>query len=124
MVAKHHLQRGFKMTVQTVEQTTTTKATKVVLEQVKQLTEIRAEIARLEKLKVAVTTEVEKAFGVDKKAKTSEFATLTHNAIEFARLDWRSRKGIDSEKLALEFPEAFEACQKPSVYSVIVSLFK
>ncbi len=124
MVAKHHLQRGFKMTVQTVEQTTTTKATKVVLEQVKQLTEIRAEIARLEKLKVAVTTEVEKAFGVDKKAKTSEFATLTHNAIEFARLDWRSRKGIDSEKLALEFPEAFEACQKPAVYSVIVSLFK
>ncbi len=112
------------MTVQTVEKTTTTKATKVVLEQVKQLTEIRAEIARLEKLKVAVTTEVEKAFGVDKKAKTSEFATLTHNAIEFARLDWRSRKGIDSEKLALEFPEAFEACQKPSVYSVIVSLFK
>jgi len=112
------------MTANTLEQTTTTKGSKVVVEQVKQLTEIRAEIARLEKLKVAVTEEIEKAFGVDKKAKTSEFTTLTHNSIEFARIDWRSRKGIDTEKLALEFPEAFEACQKPTIYSVIVSLFK
>jgi predicted phage-related endonuclease len=108
-----------------VQQTTeVAKGSKVVVEQVKQLTEIRAEIARLEKMKEAVTAEIEKAFGVDKKSKTSAVTTLTHNAIEFARLDWRSRKGIDSEKLALEFPEAFEACQKPTVYSVIVSLFK
>ena len=114
------------MTVQTVEQTTTTKATKVVLEQVKQLTEIRAEIARLEKLKVAVTTEVEKAFGVDKKAKTSKFETLIHNGIEFARYDWRVRKGLDEEKLAKEFPEAYEACFKSdkTIFGVIVSLFK
>lgn len=100
------------------------KGSKVVVDQVKQLTEIRAEIARLEKEKVALTAEIEKAFGVDKEAKTSEFDTLTHNAIEFARLDWRSRKGVDLDKLAVEFPEAFEACQKPTVYSVIVSLFK
>jgi predicted phage-related endonuclease len=104
--------------------TTTTKGSKVVVEQVKQLVEVRAEIARLEKQKVALTEEIEKAFGVDKNAKTSAFTTLTHNAIEFARLDWRTRKGVDTEKLALEFPEAFEACQKPTVYSVIVSLFK
>jgi hypothetical protein len=67
---------------------------------------------------------LKKAFGVDKDSKTSEFDTLTHNAIEFARLDWRSRKGVDLDKLAVEFPEAFEACQKPTIYSVIVSLFK
>jgi hypothetical protein len=73
---------------------------------------------------LALTAEIEKAFEVDKEAKTSRFSTLTHHAVEFARIDWRSRKGIDSEKLALEFPEAFEACQKPTVYSVIVSLFK
>ena len=113
------------MTTSTTTATTaTTKATKVVLGQVRELTEVRAEIARLEKLKLALTAEIEKAFEVDKEAKTSRFSTLTHNAIEFARIDWRSRKGIDSEKLALEFPEAFEACQKPTVYSVIVSLFK
>lgn len=112
------------MTTKTAEQTTTTKATKVVVEQVKELVEIRAEIASLEKQKQALTAEIEKAFGVDKKAKTSEATTLKHNGIEFARLDWRTRKGVDLEKLAVEFPEAFEACQKPTIYSVIVSLFK
>lgn len=112
------------MTTKTAEQTTTTKATKVVVEQVKELVEIRAEIASLEKQKQALTTEIEKTFGVDKKAKTSEATTLKHNGIEFARLDWRTRKGVDLEKLAVEFPEAFEACQKPTIYSVIVSLFK
>lgn len=112
------------MTTKTLEQTTTNKGSRVVLEQVKQLTEIRAEIAILEKQKDALIAEVEKAFGVDKKAKTSLFTTLTHNAIEFVRLDWRSRKGVDTEKLAEKFPEAYEACQKPIVYSVIVSLFK
>lgn len=107
-----------------VEAEGTTKATKITLEQVKELIEVRAEIASLEKRKEALTAEIEKVFGVDKKAKTSMFTTLKHNGIEFARLDWRTRKGIDSEKLALEFPEAFEACQKPTIYSVIVSLFK
>lgn len=111
-------------TTTTQTATTSTKATKVTLEQVKQLVEVRAEIARLEKMKVALTAEIETAFEIDKARKTSRFSTLTHNAIDFARIDWRSRKGIDSEKLALEFPEAFEACQKPIIYSVIVSLFK
>ena len=112
------------MTTKTLEQTTTTKGSKVVVEQVKELVEIRAEIALLEKQKLALTAEIEKAFGVDKKSKTSAFLTLTHNGIEFARLDWRSRKGIDTEKLAEKFPEAYEACQKPTLYSVMVSLFK
>jgi predicted phage-related endonuclease len=116
--------RGNKMNAKTAEATTTAKGSKVVVEQVRELVEVRAEIARLEKLKVALTEEIEKAFEVDKTAKTSKFTTLTHNAIEFARLDWRSRKGVDLEKLAVEFPEAYEACQKPTVYSVIVSLFK
>lgn len=113
------------MTIQIpVVEEATTKATKVVVKQVKELTEIRAEIAQLEKQKLALTAEIEKAFGVDKKAKTSKTTTLKHNNIEFARLDWRTRKGVDLEKLAEKFPEAYEACQKPTVYSVIVSLFK
>lgn len=110
------------MTTTTIEQTT--KATKVVVEQVKRLTELRAEITRLEAEKKAVTAEIEKAFGIDKKAKTSEATTLKHNNIEFARLDWRTRKGVDLDKLAEEYPEAYTACEKPTIYSVIVSLFK
>lgn len=102
------------------------KGSRVVVEQVKELTEVRAEIARLEKLKDALTIEVEKAFGVDKKAKTSRHTTLTHNGIEFARYDWRTRKGIDEDKLAKDFPEAYEACYKSdkTIFGVIVSLFK
>jgi len=112
------------MTTKVIEQSTSTKATKIVVEQVKQLTEIRAEITRLEAEKKALTTEIEKVFGVDKKSKTSAHTTLKHNNIEFARLDWRTRKGVDLDLLAEKFPEAYEACQKPTIYSVIVSLFK
>lgn len=107
-------------------ETLVAKGTKIVLEQVKELTEIRAEITRLEKQKEALTAEIEKAFGVDKKAKTSSATTLKHNGIEFARYDWRTRKGIDEKLLAEKFPEAYEACFKPdkTIYGVIVSLFK
>ena len=106
--------------------TTTTKATKVVVEQVRSLVEIRAEIAKLEIEKKALTAEIEIAFGVNKTSKTSEFDTLTHQGIEFVRYDWRSRKGLDEEKLAKEFPEAYEACFKAdkTIYGLVVSLFK
>lgn len=102
------------------------KGNKIVLNQVKELTEIRAEISRLEKQKEALTEAIEKAFGVDKVAKVAEATTLTHNGIEFARYDWRTRKGIDEKLLAEKFPEAYEACFKPdkTIYGVIVSLFK
>ena len=113
-------------TTTTQNTTTTTKATKVVLEQVKQLVEVRAEIARLEKMKVALTTEIENAFGVNKADKTTKFTTLTHNGIEFARIDLRVRKGVDTEQLATEYPEAYEACFDPEMtkYFQIVSLYK
>lgn len=106
--------------------TKATKATKIVLEQVKQLVEVRAEIARLEKMKVALTAQIEGVFGVDKENKTSEFDTLTHNGIEFARIDLRTRKGVDTEKLAVDYPEAYEACFDPEMtkYFQIVSLYK
>lgn len=102
------------------------KGSKVVVEQVRQLVDVRAEIARLEKLKDALTEEVEKAFGVDKKAKTSRHTTLTHNGIEFVRYEWRKRKGIDEVLLAEKYPDAYEACMKPdkTIYGLIVSLFK
>ena len=106
--------------------TTTTKATEVVVEQVRSLVEVRAEIAKLEIEKKALTAEIEKVFGVDKTSKTSEFDTLTHHNIEFARYNWISRKGLDEAKLALEFPEAYEACFKAdkTVYGVLTTLYK
>lgn len=109
-----------------VKATKATKASKVVVEQVKQLVEVRAEIARLEKMKVALTAEIEQVFGVDKESKTTQFDTLTHNSIEFARIDLRVRKGVDTEKLAVEFPEAYAACFDPEFtkYFQIVSLYK
>jgi hypothetical protein len=120
--------KGTEMSVKTeaVVATKATKGTKIVLEQVKQLVEVRAEIARLEKLKVALTAQIESVFIVDKDKKTSEFDTLTHNGIEFARLDLRVRKGVDTEKLATNYPEAYEACFDPEMtkYFQIVSLYK
>lgn len=109
-----------------VEATTTGKGSKLVVEQVKALVEVRAEIARLDKIKDELTAQVEEALGVDKKAKTNKFSTLTHQGIEFVRYEWRKRKGIDEQKLATEFPEAYEACMKAdkTVYGLVVSLFK
>lgn len=102
------------------------KATRNTLEQVKELIEVRAEIAALEKRKEALTAEIEQVFGVNKEAKTSKHKTLKHNGIEFARYDWRKRGGVDEKTLAEKFPEAYEACYKPekTIYGVIVSLFK
>lgn len=123
--------KGVEMTkvvkaVEAVELDQVTKATRVTLEQVKELVEVRAEIASLEKRKEALTEEIEKAFGVNKETKVSKFSTLKHNGIEFARYDWRTRKGIDEKMLAEKFPEAYEACYKPdkTIYGVIISLFK
>jgi len=115
-----------KVPVVAEEVATSVKAKKIVVEQVKELVSIRAEITQLEKQKEALTAEIEKAFGVNKEAKTSEFETLTHNGIEFARYDWRHRKGIDEKKLMEDFPEAYQACFNPSktIYGVVVSLFK
>lgn len=106
--------------------TTTGKGSKLVVEQVKELVEVRAEIARLEKMKLALTEQVEEALGVDKTNKTSKFTTLTHQGIEFVRYEWRKRKGIDEKLLAEKFPEAYEACMKAdkTVYGLVVSLFK
>lgn len=112
--------------VEAVETAEVAKATKVTLGQVKELIEVRAEIARLEKRKEALTAEIEKVFGVDKDTKTSTHTTLKHNGIDIARYDWRKRGGVDEKLLAEAFPQAYEACYKAdkTIYGVIVSLFK
>lgn len=112
------------MTSTVVTSPKTAKASKVVVSQVADLIRIRAEILELERQKDALTAEIEKAFGVDKTAKTSMAETLIHAGIEFARLVWRTRKGVDLDKLETLYPEAYADCQKPIVYSVITALHR
>jgi len=93
------------------------KATKVVVEQVKQLTNLRAEVKTLEATAKQIVKVLEAEFGKDDTAKTSEFDTLIHNGIDVARLDWRVRPNFSSDKfteeltksVAVAYPELAEA---------------
>lgn len=102
------------------------KATKATVDKVKELVELRATIAELEKRKVSLTAEIEEVFGVDKDTKTSRHETLTYHGVDVVRYEWRKRKGVDEKLLAEKFPEAYEACMKPdkTIYGLVVSLFK
>jgi hypothetical protein len=85
------------------------KATKVVVEQVKDLTNIRAEVKTLEAQAKKIVEALEAEFGKDDTAKTSEFDTLIHNNIEVARLDWRGRTNFSQAKFTEAFAEAVSA---------------
>jgi hypothetical protein len=93
------------------------KATKVVVEQVKDLTNIRAEVKTLEARAKKIVEALEVEFGKDDTAKTSEFDTLIHNNIEVARLDWRGRSNFSqtkfvealTESVATTYPDLAEA---------------
>ena len=88
--------------------TRTKKATRVVLEQVKQLTNIRAEVKTLEATAKQIVGVLEAEFGKDDKAKTSEFDTLIHNGIDVARLDWRVRPNFSADKFTEELSKSVE----------------
>lgn len=88
-----------------VEATTTKKVSKVVVEQVKELTNIRNEVKTLEGQAKKIVAVLEKEFGKDDTAKTSEFDTLIHHNIEVARLDWRSRTNFSLDTFKAEFAE-------------------
>lgn len=100
------------------------KATKVTVEQVKELTAVRAEITLLEARAKSLVAALELQFEKDDTAKVSVFDTLTHQGLEVARMLWRSRPGLDTKQLQEQFPEAFNACQKVTKYSTITTLFK
>ena len=85
------------------------KATKVVVEQVKDLTNIRAEVKTLEAQAKKIVEALEAEFGKDDTAKTSEFDTLIHNNIEVARLDWRGRTNFSQAKFTEAFAESVSA---------------
>jgi hypothetical protein len=113
----------------------TKKVSKIVVAQVQELTNLRAEIASLEARKEALTKSLEVEFGKNSTTKTSEFDSLTHNNLDVARMDWRVRGGFNEktfmENLTVSNPELAELV-KPhlglgrteTVYSVLVSLYK
>lgn len=86
-----------------VTEVRTKKVSKVVVEQVKDLTNIRAEVKVLEGQAKKIVSALEVEFGKDDTAKTSTFDTLIHHNIEVARLDWRERTNfnLDTFKGAL-----------------------
>lgn len=104
--------------VKDTAEVTSAKATQKVVAKIDELATVRAEIARLEKVKDALLAEVNEIFD------TEGSDLLVHRNIEVARRDWRSRTTTDDKKLEVMFPEAFEATRKTSVYSVIVALYK
>jgi hypothetical protein len=119
------------------------KVSKVTVEQVKTLTNIRAEVKTLEGQAKKIVTALEAEFGKDDTAKTSEFDTLIHHNIEVARLDWRSRTNFNldafkeafaelvvathpelAEALAVMVEQAVTEAQTKTVYSTLNTLFK
>jgi uncharacterized protein (UPF0335 family) len=99
-------------------ETTTAKASLKVVALIDELTDVRAEITRLEKIKTSLTDKINEIFdseGVD---------ALVHRNIEIVRRDWRERVGTDEKKLADFFPEVFAETRKTTHYSVLVSLYK
>lgn len=121
----------------------TKKVSKVTVEQVKALTNIRSEVKTLEGQAKKIVTALEAAFGKDDVAKTSDFDTLVHHNIEVARLDWRSRTNFSldafkeafaglvvethpelADVLAVMVEQAVEEAQSKTTYSVLNTLFK
>lgn len=121
----------------------TKKVSKVVVEQVKELVNIRAEVKALEGQAKKVVTALEKEFGKDDVAKTSEFDTLIHHNIEVARLDWRSRTNFNldafkvaftnlvvathpelADSLEVMLADAVAEAQSQTIYTTLTTLYK
>lgn len=93
------------------------KASAQVVAMVDEFAEVKAEIARLEKVKDALAKQITDAFG-----KTA--TVLTHYGVEVARLETRQRAGLDTDLLKKAFPEAYEAVKTMKPYQVIVNIFR
>lgn len=100
----------------------TRKVSNAVAEMVAELASIRAEQTSLKNRRDEIVAELDKLFGKDAEAKTSEFDLLVNRSRELVRLKWKSRDDLDKKKLAEKFPEAFEACQKVTTYAEIVTI--
>jgi hypothetical protein len=109
---------------------TSSKASRVIVEVVREFVEVKAQIAELEKVKATLNAEITKAFG--------DSDSLIHHNIEVARRDWRTRESLSADTLQTliaerlgDSPELAEIVQKmvadstkATTYPVIVTLYK
>jgi hypothetical protein len=132
-----------QMSIATATEVRTKKVSKVVVEQVKELVNIRAEVKALEGQAKKVVAVLEKEFEKDDTAKTSAFDTLIHHNIEVARLDWRSRTNFNLDAFKVAFTnlvvathpeladsldtmlaEATAEAQSQTIYTTLTTLYK
>jgi hypothetical protein len=95
-----------------------TKVKKTDVALVEQLTEVRAEIARLEKLRKEISEQLDNLFdeGSD---------LLIHQNLDVLRRDWRERESTDDQALKeMVSDKIWNATRKKIRYSVLVSLYK
>jgi predicted metalloprotease with PDZ domain len=131
------------MSIAVATDTRTKKVSKVVVEQVKELVNIRAEVKTLEGQAKKIVTALEKEFGKNDVAKTSDFDTLVHHNIEVARLDWRERSNFSldafkvaftnlvvtthpelADSLEVMLAEAVTEAQSLTIYTALTTLYK
>jgi hypothetical protein len=95
-----------------------TKVKKTDVALVEQLTEVRAEIARLEKLRKEISEQLDTLFDEGSNL-------LIHQNIDVLRRDWRERESTDDQILKeMVSDKIWNATRKKIRYSVLVSLYK
>jgi predicted phage-related endonuclease len=98
------------------------KVSNAEAELVAELVKVRAEISALESRKSEIAEVLNKLFG--KQETESEYDLLINRNRELVRMKWKSRPDVDKKKLAENYPDAFEKCQKVITYAEIVTLHK
>jgi hypothetical protein len=102
----------------TAKAVTTAKVSAKVVDLVSELTDVRAEIIRLTKVKDQLTETINEIFD------ESNADTLTHRNLEVARRVTKMREGTDEKALAELFPEAYSQTRKVSIFTQINTLWK
>lgn len=100
----------------------TRKVSNAEAELIAELAKVRAEISALQNRRDEIVEILNTLFG--KQETDSLFDLLINRNRELARMKWKSRPDVDRKKLAQNYPEAFEACQKVTTYAEIVTLHK
>ena len=96
------------------------KVSNAEAEMVAELARVRKQISELEESEAKLKEVLNRLFG--KQDTSSAYDLLVNRNRELARIKWKSRKDIDRKKLAENYPEAFEACQKVTTYAELVTL--
>lgn len=102
----------------TAKQVTTAKVSAKVVDLVNELTDVRAEITRLTKIKDELTETINEIFD------QSDADTLTHRNLEVARRITKMREGTDEKALAEMFPEVHAQTRKVTIFTQINTLWK